>query len=71
MQPIFQFSAEYGPDFAIGPGDQLVIKQSIWSERDPHCCPTQTRALYYAWNVAERRFRRGGVEGLKPIATER
>ncbi len=70
VQQIFQFSAEYGLGFAIAPGEQLVIKQSIWSEQDAHCCPTQTRTLYYGWNGAEQRFRRVRVDGPKPIATQ-
>ena len=66
VRQVFQFSAEYGPDFEIGPGNQIVIKQPIWVLNDPHCCPTQTRTLYYDWNVTQRRFRRVRVDGLKP-----
>ena len=69
VQQVFQFSAEYGPDFEIGPGDQIVIKQPIWGLNDPHCCPTQTRTLYYDWNVAQQRFRRVRVDGPKPNET--
>jgi hypothetical protein len=71
VQQIFQFSAEYGPDFEVGPDKELVIKQSIWREHDPHCCPTQTRTLYYDWNTAQQRFRRIRVDGPKPIASQR
>ena len=67
VRQVFQFSAEYGPDFEIGPGGQLIIKQPIWNERDPHCCPSQTRTLYYDWNVAQQHFRRVRVIGPKPI----
>jgi hypothetical protein len=71
VQQIFQFSSEYGPKkFAIGAGDQLVIEQGIWSEQDPHCCPTQTRTLYYAWNMVEQRFRRVRVDGPRAIETQ-
>lgn len=69
VQQIFKFSAEYGPHFTIGPGNQLVITQAIWSEQDAHCCPTKTRTLYYTWNVAEQRFRRVRVDGPKPAVS--
>lgn len=70
VQQIFQFSAEYGPDFEIGPDEQLVIKQGIWNEHDPHCCPTQTRTLYYGWNAAQQRFRRVRVDGPRAFAAQ-
>lgn len=70
VQQAFQFSAEYGPNFEIGSGDQIVIRQPIWGLNDPHCCPSQTRTLYYDWNAAEQRFRRVRVDGPKPIKTE-
>jgi len=69
VQQVFQFSGEYGPDFEIGSGDQVVIKQPIWGKNDPHCCPTQTRTLYYDWNPDQQRFRRVRVDGPKPIET--
>lgn len=71
VQQVFQFSAEYVPHFKISPGGQLVIEQSIWSEHDPHCCPTQTRTLYYTWDVADQRFKRVRVDDPSPVATER
>lgn len=67
VHQIFQFSAEYGPDFKIGAGNQLVIKQLVWKEGDPHCCPSQTRTLYYGWNAVQQRFRRVRVIGPKPV----
>ena len=67
VQQIFQFSSENGPDFKIGSGDQLVIRQPIWNVGDPHCCPSQTRTLYYGWNVAQQRFRRIRVIGPQPV----
>jgi len=67
LHQVFQFSSEYGPDFEIAPDNQLVIKQQIWAEHDPHCCPTETRTLHYAWNAAQQRFRRVRVDGPIPI----
>ena len=70
VQQVFQFSAEYGPHFEIIPGGELLITQGVWGEHDPHCCPSQTRTLYYAWNAAEQRFTRVRVDGPKAVATE-
>jgi hypothetical protein len=69
VQQVFQFSAEYGPDFKISPEGQLVIGQGVWGEHDLHCCPSQTRTLYYAWDAAEQRFKRVRVDGPKASAT--
>ena len=70
VRRVFQFSAEYGPHFDISPDGQIVITQGIWGERDPHCCPTQTRTLYFVWDVAKQVFRRVKVDGPRPVATE-
>ena len=45
LKKIFQFSADGVEKFELGPGNQLIIKQAIWSESDGHCCPSQTYAL--------------------------
>lgn len=71
VQQVFQFSAEYGPDFHIDPDGQLVIKQSIWGKHDPHCCPLQSRTVYYAWDVGKQRFKRVRVDGPEPVASRR
>jgi hypothetical protein len=53
------------------PRDQLLIKQAIRSKHDPHCCPSQTRTLYYGWHVDEQHLRRLRVDGPNPIEEPR
>ena len=67
IQQVFQFSTEYGPAFEINPEGQLIITQRIWAEHDPHCCPSQTRTLYYAWDTEKNRFKRFRVDGPNSV----
>jgi hypothetical protein len=65
IKHIFQFSAD-NAKFAEGPGDQIVIEQGIWSQKDAHCCPSQRRTIYYGWNVDQQKFQRLRVDGPDP-----
>jgi hypothetical protein len=67
VKEIFQFSAEGAQEFEVGPGDQLIVKQAIWRKNDAHCCPSQTRTLYYGWDIDRHAFRRLRVDGPNPL----
>jgi hypothetical protein len=64
---VFQFSADGAQEFEVGPGDQLIVKQAIWRKNDAHCCPSQTRTLYYGWDIDGQAFRRLRVDWPNPL----
>ena len=56
VQTTYQRAFEYGVKLQEVASRQLLIRAGLWSDRDPHCCPSQRQQIRLTFNLQGNRF---------------